>query len=236
MKNASVSARFLRLVSFRRSHLPSVSVSDSGFAASKASRCKYFLHWLSFLAVLALSFSSSGSAGGASARVASLSPSCAVGTLPSESHVDALGQANYDIPITVPPGRAAMDPHISFHYNSMAPNGLFGVGWGLSGLSAITRCPSTYLQEGYVEPVHLKRDDALCLDGKHLVDIGKSATGNPQYRTNPDNQSLIVAYGMVPFSHDSDFLGFKVYTKDGLVMEYGGMKHQPKDASMQWTP
>lgn len=67
---------------------------------------------------------SSGSVG----RGASLSP------LLSESFQTdlATGSATANIPIVVPPGRKNMQPSIAISYSSNNPNGVCGVGWGLT--------------------------------------------------------------------------------------------------------
>lgn len=42
------------------------------------------------------------------------------------------GQANLSIPITVPAGRAGMQPQIALSYSSGSPNGIAGMGWSLN--------------------------------------------------------------------------------------------------------
>ena len=64
------------------------------------------------------------------------------GTTEGEFQVNGNGGANYTIPIEVPPGRNGIEPQLSLQYNSQQGNGLLGVGWSLTGLSAIARCPS----------------------------------------------------------------------------------------------
>src|SRR5207253_1327954 len=97
----------------------------------------------------------------------------AAGFTPGSFRVNASGAATYTIPIQVPPGIAGMEPKLAFTYNSKGRNGLLGMGWGLSGLSSITRCPQTFAQDGpqdgSIGGVNLIPRDRFCLDGQRLV-------------------------------------------------------------------
>lgn len=72
----------------------------------------------------------------------------AVFNTPGQFSVDDGGSANYAVPIRVPPGTAGMAPNISLNYDSQRSNGILGLGWGLSGISQIDRCPRTMAQDG----------------------------------------------------------------------------------------
>ena len=90
-------------------------------------------------------------------------------TLPSSFAVDYMGSATLNIPIAVPPGRAGMTPHLSLSYSSSNGNGYVGVGWSLSGLPAIVRCPHTIATNGVAGPVTLTNYDVFCFQGQPLV-------------------------------------------------------------------
>ena len=62
-----------------------------------------------------------------------------------------------------------MAPTLSLNYNSQSGNGPLGVGWSLGGLSAITRCPATYAQDGFKGGINYDGNDRFCLDGQRLV-------------------------------------------------------------------
>ena len=141
------------------------------------------------------------------------------GSMAGEFSVSASGAATYRIPIQVPPGVAGMQPKLELVYNSQSGNGLLGVGWGISGLSAITRCARTRAQDGVMGSVKLDANDRFCLDGQRLILVGGGAYGAPgsEYRTELESFSKIIANGTAGNGPQS----FTVKTKAGLTMEYG---------------
>ena len=104
-------------------------------------------------------------------------PSFAFVYTPTSGSVSDLGAAGYAIPIQIPPGTTGMVPKLSFSYSSLGTNGNAGVGWALSGLSAITRCSQTITTDSTVGGVRLDANDRFCLDGQRLVQV--IGTGYP---------------------------------------------------------
>lgn len=146
-------------------------------------------------------------------------PSGAVfnGSIPGEFEVSPTGAATYTIPIEVPPGIGGMQPSLSLEYNSQSGNGLLGVGWSLGGLSAISRCPATLVQDGFIDGVDFDSNDRFCLDGQRLVQVTNTGcTGGTEYRTEIDSYARVCAYGTAGVGP----AWFKVWTKAGQVMEY----------------
>lgn len=143
-----------------------------------------------------------------------------VGRLPVEFSVDPTGAANLRVPIAVPKGAAGMQPDLALLYSSRAGNGHLGVGWSLAGLSAITRCPRTIAQDGYVDGVDFDVDDRFCLDGRRLAKTGSGLYGGDatQYRTEVESFQKVVS---TDTNHNQVPERFEVRDKAGLIRHYG---------------
>ncbi|MFO0759126.1 MAG: FG-GAP-like repeat-containing protein [Byssovorax sp.] len=140
------------------------------------------------------------------------------GTIPGAFAVTPTGEATYTLPLDIPPGTAGMQPSLAITYNSGSGSGMLGVGFSLSGLSSITRCPRTRAEDGQIRAVRFDGDDALCLDGARLVPIGKSGEGT-EYRTFPDSFTKVIGWKSdIP---DNPALSFQVFTRTGRILEYG---------------
>lgn len=155
-----------------------------------------------------------------------------VGAIGGTVDVSALGGAVYSIPIQVPEGMGGIQPNLSIVYNSQSCNGLLGWGWNLGGLSAITRVGQTNYHDGKVTGVSLDYHDRFALDGQRLMVLDGATYGsnNAEYRTEVDGMSKIVSYT------ESDINGpkySKVFTADGLIMEYGTCFLHNKPAKME---
>jgi hypothetical protein len=102
------------------------------------------------------------------------------GYLPGSWEVTPAGRFTYSIPLDVPAGRADMQPKLSLAYSSGAGNGLVGVGWSVSGLSAITRCGKSLASEGVVDGVDYS-DFATTPESARDRFCGSSAKPGPAY-------------------------------------------------------
>jgi hypothetical protein len=142
----------------------------------------------------------------------------AVGRTPGSFGVSATGQAEYSIPLFTPTGSAKLTPQLSLVYGHRAGDGYFGVGWNLSGLSMIARCPSTWAQNGVGRDVRNDLQDRFCLDGGQLrLTNGTYAVAGSQYRTEIETFSRVTAYG----SAGNGPAYFIVEQKDGLISSTG---------------
>jgi RHS repeat-associated protein len=133
--------------------------------------------------------------------------------------VSQTGEASYSIPIFAPPGTHGMTPSVSFDYSHRGGGTLLGAGWGLAGLSSITRCSKTWAQDGEVTAVSMDADDRYCLDGNRLRAIsGTYSQGGAEYRTEIETYSRIISSGAVGVT---GIASFTVETKDGRILEFG---------------
>ncbi|MBC5781395.1 hypothetical protein H8N03_00480 [Ramlibacter sp. USB13] len=148
-----------------------------------------------------------------------------VGTTQGDFSVEAGGSAAFSIPIQVPPGTARMQPSLSLDYLSGAgsADSLIGNGWNLRGLSHITRCAATVAQDGYTGTVRFDDGDRFVLDGGRLQPV-QGAYGAPDavYHTEIESWRKVVPVYEAPTPGRSGPDGFRVFERDGRILEYGG--------------
>jgi hypothetical protein len=139
--------------------------------------------------------------------------------IPGKFDVSGSGAATYSIPIAVPPGTAGMTPALALSFSSQGSNGIVGVGWSLSGLPSINRCPQTFAQDGVRGGVNFDANDRFCLDGQRLVAIsGAYGAHLTEYRTEIESFTRIISHGTT----GTGPRWFEVHTKSGQIMEFGG--------------
>ena len=157
---------------------------------------------------------------GIGALLVSLAAEAGIGRTRGFAAVSPLGEAQYSIPLAVPPGTNGMTPALSLEYRHRTRGGLLGVGWSVGGLSQITRCARTVAQDGVAAAPLRTTADRFCLDGQRLIVVGTSGYAAPdaQYRTEIESFARIRA---VQGSSTNGPTSFTVETADGLVHEYG---------------
>jgi hypothetical protein len=118
----------------------------------------------------------------------------------------------------VPPGTAGMAPELALTYSSQSANGLLGVGWSLSGLASIGRCPQTFAQDGVRVGITFTNSDRFCLDGQRLIAInGAYGADGAEFRTEMEGFTRIISHGTA----GAGPAWFEVHTKSGQIMEFG---------------
>lgn len=159
------------------------------------------------------------------------------GYTPVEPGVSQTGAAQISIPIVVSPGTAGMQPKLAIGYSSQAGNGPMGLGFSLSGLSAISRAGATLAQDGFKGRVGFDANDRFSLDGQRLMVINGSDGGDgAEYRLEFDPSSRIRSYG----TEGSGPQRWLVETKSGLTLEFGGqansrVKPEGGTATLVWA-
>ena len=117
-------------------------------------------------------------------------------SVPGKFDVDINGAATYSIPIAVPSGTAGMTPALALKYNSQQGSGFLGIGWALSGLPSINRCPKTTVQDSVRGVVNYDAEDRFCLDGQRLIAIsGAYGADGTEYRTEIESFARIISRG-----------------------------------------
>jgi hypothetical protein len=133
--------------------------------------------------------------------------------------VSRTGEQTYTIPINVPPGVKGLAPQLALSYEHRRLSRLSGVGWAVSGLSTINRCPKTVAQDGVADEIMLTTTDKFCLDGNRLrLASGTYGANGSTYRLQVDVASRVTVMGL---GSAGDPQWFKVERKDGLIYEYG---------------
>jgi RHS repeat-associated protein len=141
------------------------------------------------------------------------------GSIAGTFNVSQTGGANYIVPISCPPGIGQMVPQISVSYNSQGGNGMLGMGFSITGLSAITRVPKDFYHEGNYTPITFDSNDRFSLDGNRLICTDDSYGSNTSlYRTENETFSIIKMHKQTN-TYDPD--SFEVCTKNGVKMKYG---------------
>ena len=139
-------------------------------------------------------------------------------SIPGVFAVSTAGKANYTIPIAIPPGTAGMQPTLALKYDSGAKSSYLGIGWRLTGLSSIHRCPKTVAQDGVKAGVSYSEADRFCLDGKRLTLIsGEYGKPGSEYRTELETFNKVIVTGTA----GTGPAYFTVMTKSGQILQYG---------------
>lgn len=140
------------------------------------------------------------------------------GSTVGQFNVNSAGQAEYSIPLAVPPGRAGMTPQLALSYSSSGGDGLLGHGWSISGLSMISRCAATVAQDGFRGAINFDANDRFCFDGQRLKAVaGADGASGTEYRTEVESFTRVKSYG----SAGNGPAYFSAETKSGLTMYFG---------------
>jgi len=134
-----------------------------------------------------------------------------VGEIPLHFYVNETGAAICNVPFDLPPGLNGLTPELGFNYNSQRMGeGIMGDGWGIQGISSISKVPWNYYYNEGSSSIQFSFEDQLMLDGQYLIKSGN------EYRTEKESFDKIVL-----FNTANQNGGFKVFKPNGLVYYYG---------------
>lgn len=141
--------------------------------------------------------------------------SCDIGEIPCKSSVSPSGAMTLTVPIDIYQNPEGFSPQLSLYYSSMAGDGPLGWGWGLSGVSAISRGNKSIYYDGKTEGVKVGTSDAaFFIDGQRLVKISSTST----QITFQTEQGYTKAYATVT---GNEITNFEVKFPDGRKAIYG---------------
>ena len=147
-----------------------------------------------------------------------ISAAVLVGKTDGAFSVSPTGAATYTIPIKVQNGLSDFSPSISLTYSSQAGNGIAGMGFSISGLSAISIVPRNVYFDGKAEAIYTGEDNAFALDGQRLLlKEGQNGQTGATYRTENEQYSLISIISSVNGTPAT----FQVKTTNGSTYKYG---------------
>ncbi len=145
-----------------------------------------------------------------------------VGKTEGNLDVTLTGSAIFNVPIKVPEGVNGTVPVVSLQYNSQSGNGIVGLGWSISGVSSISRIPSTLFHDGKISAVNFSKDDRFALDGQRLLlKSGVYGGDGAEYQTENYSNVRITSHGISPYGASYGPKYFKVENPDGSIAMYG---------------
>lgn len=166
-------------------------------------------------------------------------PGTNFGYTPGQFAVSDAGAATYQIPFVLPPGTAGLQPKIGISYSSQNGNSYLGLGWNLTGLSAISRSTRTHAQDETADAnqqtksvptgINYNKNDRFSLDGERLVLAPQSILGNQPFDVNYGNNQTEYyteqnSFTKVILTENASATSpdyFTAYTKSGLIFHYG---------------
>lgn len=159
------------------------------------------------------------------------SPGSKINVIPGSHAVSPGGASIYNVPIDIPPGINGLVPSLSITYNSNNKNGIMGLGWGLKGLSFITRGTKSLLQDDEINSVTLTGSDRFFLDGQRLVCVqGVYGESGSVYKTEIDQ---ILKIELLAATNGGMY--FKVFTPNGRIMEYSEKELNSEGQTLLWA-
>lgn len=143
-----------------------------------------------------------------------------VGTPSGVLSVVSSGAAVYSMTFDVPNG-GTLTPQVGLSYNSQSGGyGLAGYGFGITGLSAITRGGHDLFHDGRLAGVTYTASDNFFIDGKRLIlQSGTSGQNGAVYTVEGDPFTKVTVHGS--YGDSAPATWFEVTTGSGMTYQYG---------------
>ncbi|OIQ18101.1 MAG: hypothetical protein BM557_07750 [Flavobacterium sp. MedPE-SWcel] len=168
-------------------------------------------------------------------------PSTEVGVTKGVLSVSGTGDAVYNVPISTPPGVNGVKVDVSLAYNSSSGDGIAGYGWNISGVSSISRIPSTKFHDDNNDPIDFDDSDRFSLDGQRLIlkSGGTYGADGAIYETEIYSNIKVTSYGSSSYNLNAPNglnygpAYFKVEYPNGSFAIYGNST--TSFSRTQWT-
>lgn len=144
------------------------------------------------------------------------------GRTASSLDVSGTGGAVFTMPFTLPPGLKGSVPQLALSYNSQGGNGMAGCGWSISGISSISRIPSTAFHDNRIDGINFNSNDRFALDGQRLLlKSGSYGADGAEYQTENYSNLRIFSRGVSPYGSGYGPEYFELFFPDGSKAFYG---------------
>jgi hypothetical protein len=121
---------------------------------------------------------------------------------------NTFGSANFSLPLTIPPGRNGVQPHLALEYNSNVPNGWLGTGFDIT-------VPSITIDTKFGLPAYDGTDTYL-LNGQELIAVEENGS-EVRYKSRVEGGfARIIRKGT-----SADNWWWEITSKDGTRQVYG---------------
>jgi RHS repeat-associated protein len=145
-------------------------------------------------------------------------PNLIQGVTEGEPSVSPIGSFNYQIPVFGPPGMSSAQPNLTIVYNNNNGVNNLGLGFSLSGISAISRTNKSIYFDGVQNEIKMNPSDVFAIDGERLLlSSGVYGQNGATYQSEVNNYSKIFSYG----TSGSGPTHFIIHTPDGKTIEFG---------------
>ncbi|REC49019.1 hypothetical protein DRF67_05530 [Chryseobacterium pennipullorum] len=137
--------------------------------------------------------------------------------------VNAMGQLQFTLPISTPPGVKNVTPQISLAYTSGSGNGIAGYGWNISGISSITRVGKNIERDGDSKGIQIDYSDYYSFNGQKLIlKSGEYGGDGAEYTTEKYSNIKIKSVGTYSATGlNAGPAHFEVTFEDGSQAWYG---------------